>query len=133
MKNPHIGCQQPSPCSKQDRLGSFGECFRPRGHRHIRLPALLAAQEEDRSDMEGAHHHSGVILHLAASGLQTGRRSRLRHCEEQSDEAIHSFFVRPVDCFASLAMTAHAVIFFQNLLAAPSFAFPILFYMISII
>jgi len=29
-----------------------------------------------------------------------------RHCEERSDEAIHSFFARTMDCFASLAMTA---------------------------
>jgi len=29
-----------------------------------------------------------------------------RHCEEQSDEAIHSFIARSeMDCFASLAMT----------------------------
>jgi hypothetical protein len=27
-----------------------------------------------------------------------------RHCEERSDEAIHSFFGK-MDCFASLAMT----------------------------
>src|SRR6266849_2713222 len=31
--------------------------------------------------------------------------SRLRHCEEQSDEAIHGPYYRTVDCFASLAMT----------------------------
>ena len=29
-----------------------------------------------------------------------------RHCEERSDEAIHSFFRGAMDCFASLAMTA---------------------------
>jgi hypothetical protein len=28
-----------------------------------------------------------------------------RHCEEQSDEAIHSFFAGAMDCFAALAMT----------------------------
>jgi len=40
MKNPHIVSQQPSPCAKQDRSGSFGpmECFRPHGHQQIRLP-----------------------------------------------------------------------------------------------
>jgi hypothetical protein len=30
----------------------------------------------------------------------------LRHCEERSDEAIQHFLCRPMDCFASLAMTA---------------------------
>jgi hypothetical protein len=28
-----------------------------------------------------------------------------RHCEERSDEAIHSFLCGKMDCFASLAMT----------------------------
>jgi hypothetical protein len=28
-----------------------------------------------------------------------------RHCEERSDEAIHTYFVA-VDCFAALAMTS---------------------------
>jgi hypothetical protein len=32
-----------------------------------------------------------------------------RHCEEQSDEAIHSSFCGAMDCFASLAMTAVAL------------------------
>src|SRR4051812_39322276 len=30
----------------------------------------------------------------------------LRHCEERSDEAIQTFFVARLDCFAALAMTA---------------------------
>jgi hypothetical protein len=34
-----------------------------------------------------------------------------RHCEEHRDEAIHSL-LGAMDCFASLAMTALAFIFF---------------------
>jgi hypothetical protein len=30
-----------------------------------------------------------------------------RHCEEHSDEAIHSCFCSWMDCFASLAMTEY--------------------------
>jgi hypothetical protein len=33
------------------------------------------------------------------------KQSRLRHCEERSDEAIHSAVRAEMDCFASLAMT----------------------------
>jgi len=32
-----------------------------------------------------------------------------RHCEERSDEAIQFFVRGPLDCFASLAMTAVGV------------------------
>jgi hypothetical protein len=32
--------------------------------------------------------------------------SSTRHCEERSDEAIQKPHVGPLDCFASLAMTA---------------------------
>src|SRR3979490_3268234 len=40
------------------------------------------------------------------SFLQGGRikAARDRHCEERSDEAIHTFFAA-MDCFAALAMT----------------------------
>ena len=59
----------------------------------------LAAEEEDRSDMEGAHHHGGTILD-AASRVGKRRPEQLRtgdsctdrenrHCERS--EAIHSF------------------------------------------
>ena len=41
-----------------------------------------------------------------------------RHCEERSDEAIHSSSQKSVDCFASLAMTANGAVF-SGLRACP--------------
>jgi hypothetical protein len=38
-----------------------------------------------------------------------------RHCEEQRDEAIHSYFFPAMDCFASLAMTALQLTVFGSL------------------
>jgi hypothetical protein len=74
-----------------------------------------AAQEEDRSDVEGADHHGGWNLHRAKA------------------EAIHSFFRCEMDCFASLAMTADADISFQIQEYATIPGFPNPLYMINII
>jgi hypothetical protein len=37
-----------------------------------------------------------------------------RHCEEQSDEAIHPLFCCTMDCFAALAMTVEAVVLISS-------------------
>jgi hypothetical protein len=50
----------------------------------------LFAEEEDVS------HNSDASRREIASS---------RHCEERSDEAIHCFLFRKMDCFAALAMT----------------------------
>jgi hypothetical protein len=50
-----------------DRLGSFGQGMLPAGwpSAHSSSSRLMAvpsvAQEEDRSDMEGADHHGGLV------------------------------------------------------------------------
>src|ERR1700709_1188133 len=86
-----------------------------------------AAQEEDRSDVEGADHHGGWNLHRAKA------------------EAIHSFFRCGMDCFAEpvigrrfaptcwLAMTADADVSFQIQEYATIPGFPNPLYMINII
>ena len=52
--------------------------------------------EEARRNMFGRSEGDG--------GEKISRQPR-RHCEERSDEAIHTFFGGTMDCFASLAMT----------------------------
>src|SRR6202035_5436791 len=51
---------------------------------------------------EGAGRQHPPGLERGADGFAIGRG---RHCEEQSDEAIHLSTCGAMDCFASLAMT----------------------------
>ena len=81
----------------------------------------LAAQEEDRSDMEGTDHHDDCVLHRAIVGWQTGLTGNyfglaepLRVIASEAKQSILSFCAL-MDCFAALAMTALAGIFFQNI------------------
>ena len=67
----------------------------------------------ERSSMPARSRGSAFIATVAAKAAAiTARRVAFsRHCEERSDEAIHSFFSDcaafsgAMDCFASLAMT----------------------------
>ncbi|MFL6816615.1 MAG: hypothetical protein ACJ8EF_01555, partial [Bradyrhizobium sp.] len=62
----------------------------------------LLTKRSKRSPDEQSDIRDSSTPHVAA--LIRATPSKTRHCEAQSDEAIHTFF-RSMDCFASLAKT----------------------------
>src|SRR5258707_13632940 len=50
------------------------------------------------------------VLDAPPSRRMTTSCDSQRHCEEQSDEAIHLSACRTMDCFASLAMTTKSLL-----------------------
>ena len=73
--------------------------------RGLRAGADVRRGRNRRLDAGGCGRGSGAAceaLFPAAEPVRAGKSRR--HCEERSDEAIHTFY-GGMDCFASLAMT----------------------------
>jgi hypothetical protein len=86
--------------------------------RCARRSFTVIASEAKKSTSQQKERKNGLLRFARNDGVQISNsqdRSVVnRHCEERSDEAIHSSFRCAMDCFASLAMTAER----------RSFAFP---------
>ena len=82
------------------------------GHRPHLFPDRPAPPAQRRAELALGPRPQPARRTADHAGLEQGdgvssSHHSLRHCEERSDEAIHSSFTLPrMDCFAALAMTA---------------------------
>src|SRR5262249_16190224 len=81
-----------------------------------------AATRSRRAD-EGGPREADQGDRDLGHGAAVGATSSRRHCEERSDEAIHSAARGTMDCFASLAMTTESVVAYFFTLLASIFTF----------